>query len=310
MDLQRLRTLRELHRRQTMAAVAEALLISASAVSQQVALLEAELDVKLIERRGRGVTFTPAGLRLIGHAEKIFGLVEAARTDLAEMKQAISGEIRVAAFPSVAATIIPCALRLSRERHPQLDVILSAMEPSEGLAALRAWQTDIALIDDLTAISGLSDERVDRLFLYEDELFAILPSSHPLSAVEAVTLQDLRGEKWALDVASHVYSDVIRDRCRQAGFEPQVNGYCNDFEVGLSLIRAGCSISVMPGLRLRHVERDVCIRRLKPPIRRRIMAAVRASEGRNPAIAAFLEVLQEAAGDLLNARQDRPLPTR
>lgn len=303
MDLQRLRTLRELHRRQTMAAVADALLISASAVSQQIALLETELEVKLIERRGRGVTFTPAGLLLIGHAERIFGLIETARTDLAELKQVIAGEIRIAAFPSIAATVVTAAMRLARQRHPQLTVILSAMEPSEGLAALRAWQTDIAIVDDLTATSGLADERMDRISLHEDELFVILPASHALATAETVTLQDLRDEKWALDVASHLYSDVIREYCRQAGFEPQVNGYCNDFEVGLSLIRAGCSISVMPGLRLRGVERDVSVKRLSPPIRRHIMAAVRASEGRNPALAAVLDLLQEAVRGLASELQ-------
>ncbi|MCE6078425.1 LysR family transcriptional regulator [Agrobacterium vitis] len=306
MDLQRLRTLRELHRRKTMAAVADALLISASAVSQQIALLEAEVDTKLIERRGRGVTFTPAGLKLVAHAENILGLVEVARTDLAELKQTVAGEIRIAAFPSVAATIVPAALRMTQERYPHLDVILTAMEPSEGLAALRAWQADIALIDDLTATSDVTDERVDRIFLHEDELFAILPTSHVLSTAKTVTLQDLRGEKWALDVASHVYSDVIRERCRQAGFEPQVKGYCNDFEVVLALIRAGCCISVMPGLRLRHVEQDLCIKRLSPPISRSIMMAVRANERRNPALAVVVDALQEAVRCLTNAEQIHP----
>ena len=118
MDLQRLRTLRELHHRQTMAAVADALLISASAVAQQVALLEAELDVKLIERRGRGVTFTPAGLRLIDNVDRIFGLVEATRTDLAALKKLICGEIRIAAFPRVwqRSCLPPCGLRGSAIR--------------------------------------------------------------------------------------------------------------------------------------------------------------------------------------------------
>lgn len=305
MDLQRLRTLRELHRRKTMSAVADALLISASAVSQQIALLEADVDMKLIERRGRGVTFTPAGLKLVAHAENILGLVEVARTDLAELKQTIAGEIRIAAFPSAAATIVPAALKMTQERYPHLDVILTAMEPSEGLAALRAWQTDLALIDDLTAASGVTDERVDRIPLHEDELFAILPASHALSTAETVTLQDLHEEKWALDVASHVYSDVIRERCRQAGFEPQVKGFCNDFEVVLALIRAGCCISVMPGLRLRHMERDICVKRLSPPISRSIMMAVRANERRNPAVAVVVDALQQAARGLTKAEPIR-----
>lgn len=105
MDLTRLRTLRELSVRGTMAAVAEALGISPSAVSQQIALLEAELGIALVERRGRGVHLTPAGARLVLHAETVIGVIEEARTDIAELKRTVAGELRVSAFPSVAAAL-------------------------------------------------------------------------------------------------------------------------------------------------------------------------------------------------------------
>ena len=102
MDLGRLRTLRELAVRQTMAAVAQALLVSPSAVSQQIALLEEETGSQLVERRGRGVRLTAAGQKLLVHAERIITEIEAAKTELAELKKVVSGEIRLAAFPSVA----------------------------------------------------------------------------------------------------------------------------------------------------------------------------------------------------------------
>jgi len=123
MDLGRLRTLRELSVRKTMAAVAEALHISPSAVSQQLALLEEEVGIVLIERRGRGVTLTLAGARLVERAERILIELESARADIAELKKIISGELRIAAFPSVAAALVAGTVHELHRLHPRLTVL-------------------------------------------------------------------------------------------------------------------------------------------------------------------------------------------
>src|SRR5262245_51678639 len=118
MDLVRLRTLRELALRTTMAAVADALRISPSAVSQQIAQLEEELQVELVERRGRGVLLTPAGKRLVAHVEKLTAILEEAKTDIAAMRSVVAGELRVAAFPSIASAMIPRTMRALERQHP------------------------------------------------------------------------------------------------------------------------------------------------------------------------------------------------
>ncbi len=278
-----------------MAAVAEALFVSTSAVSQQISQLEAEVGVPLVERRGRGVMLTPAGEQLVAHADRIFGIVEEAKTDLAEMKKIVAGELRLAAFPSVASSLVPMAMKKTESLHPRLDIVLNAMEPSEGLAALRAWQTDVAVIDDITVEPGTVEENIETHYLCDDSLFVIVPRDHPLAGQAAIELSALKNDKWALDVASNVYSDVIRQECRAAGFEPAVNGYCNGFEVVIALIEAGCSVSVMPGLRLKNFAGTVAARPLLPEMPRRISAAIRRGEARNPAIAAFMDVLRQVA---------------
>ena len=101
MDITRLRTLRELARCRTMAAAAESLHLTPSAVSQQVSQLEREADMALIERRGRGVVLTPAGERLVAHAERILMVLDEARSELALLRGEIAGELRVAAFLSL-----------------------------------------------------------------------------------------------------------------------------------------------------------------------------------------------------------------
>src|SRR5690606_27228185 len=149
MDITRLRTLRELARCGTMAATAESLHLTPSAVSQQVAQLEREADVALIERRGRGVVLTPAGERLVGHVERILMVLDEARSELAQMRSEIAGELRVAAFPSIAVAVVAETVRALRNAYPRLKVVVVELEPQESLSALGSWQIDVAVIDDL-----------------------------------------------------------------------------------------------------------------------------------------------------------------
>lgn len=301
MDFARLRTLRELSLRKTMASVADALFISPSAVSQQIALLEDEVGIELVERRGRGVRLTPAGERLTEHAGRVIGILEEAKTDLAELKRTVAGELRVSAFPSVAASLIPRTMRAMANRFPDLATTFDELEPMDGLAALRAWQTDIAIVDDLTTASGIPAATVEMLHLLDDSLYVLLPEGHPLSDRPYAALHELSGEKWALDTTSSTYSNVIVEACRQAGFDPVINGRCHGFEVVRALIEAGCSIAIIPGLRGRDYVGNLCLKEIRPTIARKIFVAYRHGEKRNPAIAAFISELQTVVGSLPSA---------
>ncbi len=298
MDLARLRTLRELSLRNTMASVAEALLISPSAVSQQIALLEDETGIELVERRGRGVRLTPAGQRLVEHAGRVIGILEEAKTDLAELKKTVAGELRVAAFPSVAASLIPPTIRAVAARFPDLVTTFEELEPTDSLAALRAWQTDVAIVDDLTTSAGLTEAQVEMLHLLDDELHVLLPPDHRLAGEPHVALQDLAAERWALDTTSATYSNVIVGACRDAGFEPIINGRCHSFEVVRAMVEAGCSVSINPGLRGRDYIGTLLLKEIRPAIRRRIFVTFRKGEQRNPAVAGFVAELQAVAASM------------
>lgn len=299
MDFFRLRTLRELSRRETMAAVADALSISSSAVSQQIAQLEDEVGIALVERRGRGVTLTPAGQRLVVHADRIFGVVEEAKTDIAELQNIVAGDLRIAAQPSAASSFIPAAMRQLATDHPHLDIVLTTMGPAEGVAALRAWQADIVVADDISFDPHTLEGSVDTLFLCRDQLHVLLPVGHRLESEPVIGLEQLKGERWTLDVAASAYSRAIRQACRNIGFDPVMNGFSDSFEVIFALVEAGCSISVMPGLALRDFGGALVVKPLAPAVYRSIHAITRRGEGRNPKIAAVLdELVRSAPGDL------------
>ena len=213
---------------------------------------------------------TQAGQRLVAHAERVIAVLEEAKTELAELKQAVTGELRVAAFSSVAAALIPQTMKALERRHPQLSLVLEEMEPVDSPAALRAWQADVALVDDLTVPPSAAEPNIERIPILDDLLYAVLPNGHPLAARAKVAIADLRNERWAMDTAFNTYSDVIIRACQAAGFDPAVNGKCSGFEVVQPLIEQGCSVAILPGLRVGRRAGKFCVRKLTPEIRGKI----------------------------------------
>jgi DNA-binding transcriptional LysR family regulator len=295
MDISRLSALRELALRKTMAAVAEALHLSPSAVSQQISILEQEVGIDLVERRGRGVELTIAGRMLVERANRIFTELESARADIAELKKVVAGDIRVAAFPSVAAALIPGTIRALRVAHPQLMVLFEEMEPEEGMNALRSWQTDVALIDDLNVPPGLLDPTIELSPLIEDVFNVMMCPNHRLAQQSEVTWADLKGEYWAVDTASVTYTRMLTDACQNSGYVPNIIARCKGLEVTSAMILEGCAISIFPGLRARFELKDARMCRLVPEIRRKISVAYRKGERKSPALQAFVQCIQSQA---------------
>lgn len=297
MDISKLGALRELSVRKTMAAVAEAMHVSPSAVSQQISILEEELGIDLVERRGRGVDLTIAGRKLVERANRIFEELESARADMAELKKVVAGDIRVAAFPSVAAALMPKTIQALHETHPRLEVLFEEMEPEEGMNALRSWQTDIALIDDLNVPPGLLDPGIQVTPLIEDVFNVMISPSHHLADKEKVTWADLAGERWVIDTASSTYTRMLTDACQLSGYTPKIMARCKGFEVTSALIREGCAIAIFPGLRAQSDMQGARVCRLEPEIRRRISIAFRKGEKKSPALQAFIQCLEQHAAE-------------
>lgn len=303
MDLGRLRTLRELSIRKTMAAVSEALYVSPSAISQQLTLLEQEVGAPLIERRGRGVALTAAGQVLVEHAERVFAELETAKADIQRLENLVAGEIRIAAFPSVAAAIMPSAIRNLKRQHPLLNIGFDEMEPEESLSALRTWQTDIAIIDDLNVLAGALDPGIETVPLAEDVFLVMMGREHPLAEKTDVTLNELRDESWVIDTASSNYTSMITQACQGSGFDPRIVARCKGFEVSVALIREHCGISILPGLRASRDLTDVEVRPLKPEIRRRISLAFRKGQGHSPLIRAVVLACHQRAAELMPSKK-------
>lgn len=293
-DPWRLRTFRELAARGTMAAVAQALSLTPSAVSQQIAALEREAGAALVERNGRGVRLTVAGRALAMHAERILDALQAAADDVIALEADVSGPIRIAASASAAAALCPGVIRSLGQRYPAHRISLLERESRESIAALLRGDLDLALIDEVALPRAGQDSGLDHLELYVDPLYCVVPRDHPAGRRREVNIRDLAEEQWIMDDAWTAYYQLVLEACQAAGFEPRVIANCRSFEVVLSLVRAGCGIAILPGLGLAGA-RDLAIRPIKPRISRRVYAACRRGAIRRPAIATAITMFREAA---------------
>lgn len=295
MDLARLKALRELSIRHTMAAVADALSLTPSAVSQQIALLEEEVGVPLTERRGRGVKLTHAGEVLVSHAERIMAVLDEANSELASISKEISGTLRVAAFATAAAALLPPALQELKKNYPRLQITIIEMEPSEGLAALGSWNADLAIVDDLSVRLARMEKTVQKVRLIDDELKVVMAPEHYLARKPSIVLSELKDEEWAMDSATSFYGEFVMNLCRQAGFTPQINAACRGSEIIAAMVASGCSVSIIPGLRLGQITQKLAARPLRPAVTRRISVAFRQGERSHPAIKLFVQQLLRTA---------------
>lgn len=273
-----------------MAAVAEALFLTPSAVSQQITQLESEVGVPLIERQGRGVRLTKAGEVLVNHTERMLLVLDEAKSEIAEIKKEVAGELRVAAFPTVAAALLPQVINALKVTYPYLDVFLEELEPAEGLASLSAWQTDIAFVDDLSLMLGGGKlKNIEQVPVVNDVLYVMLPTNHRLASKSSLSMAELRDEHWALDSATSYFAQFVVNLCRRAGYEPQVNASGRGFEMVSAMVAHGCSVSVVPGLRLANRSHGMVAVKLRPEIGRKISLAYRKGERSHPAVKVFLE---------------------
>jgi DNA-binding transcriptional LysR family regulator len=293
LDVRRLHMLRELAERGTIAATAQALGYTPPAISQHLAALERQVGVALLERQGRRVALTPAARVLVGRTERVLAELEAAEADLAAGE--VRGTVRLTAFPTAAATIVPRAMATFAVDHPAAEVTLAELEPEDALPALKLGEADVAVIHSYDFSPRPPDPSLELTPLLEDDLHVAVPADHP-AAGQVVALEDLAAERWIagyLDTACH---RVVMTSCRAAGFEPRVVARSNDFRVVLALVAAGQGAALVPGLAVDGVPEGVCLARpAGRPLRRRVLAAVRSGSAGHPGVGALVDALRRAA---------------
>jgi DNA-binding transcriptional LysR family regulator len=291
LDVRRLRVLRELAERGTVAATAEALSFTPSAVSQQLSALEREAGVVLLEREGRRLALTDAGRTLVAHADAVLAQLERAEADLHAGASEITGTLRVGAFSSFARSILP-AVTAAMLVHERLDVHVRDAEPQDSLPLLRLGELDVVIAQRFPYVPREFGPAFAVTELFDDPLhLATGPGHHDAEPRFAA----LAGRPWIAGHPGTSCHEVVLHACHAGGHEPRIVGFSNDFAVVAALVGRGVGVALIPEIAHDQAPPEVRLRPLDPPLSRQVLAVVRAGAEQRPAVAAFLSELRLAA---------------
>jgi DNA-binding transcriptional LysR family regulator len=302
LDLNRLRVLREVGRQGSFSAAAAALAYTQPAISRQIATLEREIGATLVERNSRGVRLTDAGQALAAHTDAILCRLADAEAEVRAIGELRGGRLRMASFPTAAATLAPLAVAAFRRDHPDVTLSLTMAEPADALPMLLSGEIDVAL-----SLDGMDDDLtagIERLRLFDDPMYIALPESHPLAGRRRIRLTDFREEEWMLGTTDRCPDARLFARaCRAAGFEPKLTFQNDDYAAIAGFVAAGVGVAMIPDLAATSIRDDIVLRSLGPdgPVRR-IVAATKAGGYRSPAAQAMLDTLVEASATWIASR--------
>ncbi|HEV7805919.1 MAG TPA: LysR family transcriptional regulator [Solirubrobacteraceae bacterium] len=305
LDARRLRVLIEVVERGSFSAAAEALHLTQPSVSRHVATLEREVGVSLLQRNARGVLLTHEGAALVERGKDIVARLDAAELHLHALSGLITGRVRIAAFASANAALVPAVVREFSTRYPQVQVALSATPPETHPQAIHDGELDLALVTDWD-VPRVPRVGVRLVHIVDDEPLLALPRAHRLASAPSIALVDLRDEVWIEGAHPDCLGPLGR-LCQRDGYEPLVGYTCDDWTGKKALVAAGVGITLFPSLALADARPDIVLRRLDEPLPpRRVYALAPEPPYHAPSVPALLEVLSDVA----RALQPRVLAQR
>ncbi len=297
LDVRKLTVLLAVAQHGGVAAAARALSFTPPAVSQQLASLERQLDVPLVDRTQRTVRLTAAGERLAGHARLVLAGLAAAEVDLANLDGTVRGLLRVATVPTLGRAVLPAALLRLAEVAPQLELRIDEREPENSLPALQRGGYDVALAGEYGLAPRRLDASVERVDLFAEPVFVAVPDGHRLPGT-TVRLADLRDDPWISPLLGSSCAVLLERSCALAGYEPRVVGQVGDFAMAAALVGAGHGVALIPAVAAPAFPAAQGVRLLTavdPTIHRTVYAAVRAGTRDDPAIRCLLTALADTA---------------
>jgi DNA-binding transcriptional LysR family regulator len=292
-DSTRLRVFREVVERGSFSAAADALSFTQPAVSRQIATLEREAGAQLLERLPRGIRLTEAGRVLLGHAEAILDRMAAAHSQVEAVARLRAGRLRIGAFPTANATVVPQAIAAFAQEHPIVELSLEEAVSSKLIPRLRAGDLDVALV---TNPQPRSVEDLAVVDLAEDPMLVALPLQHPLAHKPKLRLRDLCDETWIEGGPADCRRPLL-DACALAGFEPRIAFGAEQWLGKQGLVAAGVGVTLIPGLAVATVRDDIVLRSLGPDAPTRHVVALMPAGYRAPAAEPFVELLRAQAAE-------------
>lgn len=297
LDVRRLRLLRELKIRGTLAEVADALQYSPSSVSQQLAILEKEAGVELLRKTGRRVQLTPQAEVLVAHTAHLLETLEQAEADLAASLTTVTGTVRIAVFQSAALALMPDALTRMSSSYPEVRVEITQREPETALHETWARDFDLVIAEQYPGHAAPHYAELDRVALTSDAIrLAVPPPSPDRPAIRS--LADTADLAWVMEPRGAASRHWAEQSCRSAGFEPDVRFETADLQAQIRLIESGNAVALMPDLVWTGRGTTAQLINLPGDPHRTVFTSVRRSSAGRPALLAAREILSQTAASV------------
>jgi DNA-binding transcriptional LysR family regulator len=282
---------------------ARALSCPPTEVTEQLAALERQFGVTLVEGGPRASRLTPAGARLAAHAERVLAELDRAQADVATLTGRVAGRLTVGAPPYAAQALLGDTLVRLRETAPEVELLISQLGPDEELGSVLAGDLDVAVVGEYGLLPRRPQPAFDRRELAVEPVLVAVPDAHPLPG-PAVRLAELAGERWLAGQFGGPAHELLRRAAGIAGFEPAVVGHCDD-GMALALVAAGHGVALVSAsaagggaaMPTRAQASPVGVRLLSPldpSLRRTLTAVARLSRAGDPAVVRLLDALSGA----------------
>jgi DNA-binding transcriptional LysR family regulator len=287
MDPRRLLTFRAVASERSFTRAASELALTQPSVSQQVAALETEVGARLLDRRPGGVALTEAGAVLLDHADALAARLELAGVQLAELVASARATLRIGAFSSGFADLVPAAVQRLSRRHPEIAVTVDEVAGDEAAERVRTGDLHLALAFQDAAAARREPDGLERVDLLRERFLAALPPDHPLARRRTVAVADLADEGWTVPSLDGL---LVR-ACRAAGYEPRVVSVTRELVAIRALVRRGLAVTLAPQL-LAEAFDGLALRPIRGPGPQRDVFALLPPGSRHP-------LAREALDDLL-----------
>ncbi|WP_433130895.1 LysR substrate-binding domain-containing protein [Micromonospora sp. CA-240977] len=248
LDPRRLSLLRDVAVTGTIAAAAERAGCTAAAASQQLAALERDVGVALLERSARSVRLTEAGRVLADHAGRLLSSLADAERAVRDVAGLGGGTIRIAAFATAGISFVIPALTVFRRRHPDIELRFTELESAEALPMVQAGTVDLAVTHEYAPLSRPDLRGLDQRPLYREPMLLAVPRSLAAAETGAADLADFATTPWVAALTSTGFQAATEMACRAAGFDPRVDIRVHSYPMVLAMVGAGFGVGLVPQL--------------------------------------------------------------
>ncbi|HEX6520630.1 MAG TPA: LysR family transcriptional regulator [Streptosporangiaceae bacterium] len=326
MDTELLRVFRDVAQHGSFTAAARGLGYTQSAVSRQISVLENEFGASLFDRLARGVRLTESGRSLLPHAEAVLQRVAVAAADIQALRHLDHGRLRVGAFPTADAALVPRAVAAFRQAHPAVELSFTEGFVRDLVFRVSEGGLDVAVVT--STITGLV-EGLELRHVMDDQMFVAVHPSHPAAGRDVIRLADLADDDWIAgssrleetlfaaaggpgqsDTAAvgPGQSDTAAggpgqsDTAAELPFRPRIRFVIREWVAKQGFVAAGLGVTLIPSLAVGSARPDVVLVPLHPddsPMRK-IYAATPAGLTPPAALDSFLGFLDDAAAEVMS----------